>query len=86
MVQTTEQLERRVEDLEGWRKLVERKHDLTTITGFVEALMEEADFRARFTSARQQRWRRWKIRLTVLGLTIGVISATVNALQSLHPH
>ena len=81
-----EGLERRVTELEGWRKHVEQKHDLTTVVGFVEGLMDEAAYRALTLTKRQREWRRRKIRLTILGLTIGIIASTINALQSLHPH
>lgn len=76
----------RLGELEGWRKLVERKHDLTTVVAFVEELMDVADYKARFLNERQRRWRRWRTRVVVLGLVIGIVTSTVNATMSLIGH
>lgn len=48
--------------------------------------MDEADYRAHFLSDRQQRLRRWKMRLTVLGITAGIIASTVNATLAVLVH
>lgn len=55
---------------------------MTEVVDFILDLMDERDYRARFTSNRSKVWRRWKLRLGVLAITVGIVASTINAVQS----
>lgn len=74
----------RLDDLEGWRRQVEQRYELTTVVEFVGQLMDDAAYKARYLSGQSRRWRVWKIRFAVLGACVGIIASTVNAVQSFH--
>lgn len=84
MLTLTEDERRLLQTLERCIRRLGGEQRLTEVIDFLERLMREADYRAHSQTTRQQLWRRWKLRVAVLGMTVGIIASTVNAVQSFH--
>lgn len=66
----------RLRALEAWRAQLERNRELTKVIEFVEQLMDEADYRARNRSNRDQSLRRRKLQLAIFAGAVAV-AATI---------
>lgn len=72
----------RLAELEKWRRDAEQRAPLVTVVSYVADLLDERSYRTRHTTDRSRFWQRVRIRLVVVGVAVGIVTSTVNAVQS----